>query len=190
MHTCDLRRTNRIACPPPLQLKLGATRVNTRERFHPDTCSPRFGEAFEFEATLPGEGRLEITCVDRDPFATDLFDDVIGSTVVDLEDRVFHPAWQALDGRPRPAPAGGWRCVPIERRQLCTESGAGNVGSLSLWVDIMSAEQARRFPLVDVTLAEPLKVEMRLCVYQTIDTPAGAGRDMFVKVSERWSDEG
>jgi hypothetical protein len=50
----------------------------------------------QLQCTLPGASKLEISCMDYDRFCLDP-DDLIGSTVIDLEDRVFDQRWRQWD---------------------------------------------------------------------------------------------
>lgn len=55
----------------------------------------------------------------------DLFgDDLIGRTVVDLDDRFFSPDWQAMEEK------------PIEWRQIYHESTSLSQGVIKMWVEI------------------------------------------------------
>ena len=58
---------------------------------------------YEFDADFPGAAPINICAYDFD----DLFgDDLIGKTVIDLDDRFFCPEWQQIEEK------------PIEYRQL------------------------------------------------------------------------
>jgi len=58
----------------------------------------------------------------------DLFgDDLIGTTIVDLEDRYFLPEWRAI-------------CeMPIEYRQIYHPSSNVSQGVLKMWIEINNA---------------------------------------------------
>ena len=84
------------------------------------TISLRSRQVFEFQTWLPGTSRLTIEVKDYDTIGRD---DLIGATAIDLEDRVFHPAWQAMPLKPLE-----WR--PLRSRRSKTPQG-----SLQLWVE-------------------------------------------------------
>jgi len=62
-----------------------------------DEPNPQFNKYWEFEMTFPGCPMLEIIANDYDM----LFgDDLIGNTLIDLEDRYFLPEWNAIKDKP------------------------------------------------------------------------------------------
>jgi Ca2+-dependent lipid-binding protein len=77
---------------PYLIIKIGKTTINLRDRRIENTLNPEFYEAIEIPVTIPGDSRLEITCMDWDGIG----DDFIGSTVIDIEDRWFCKEWRKL----------------------------------------------------------------------------------------------
>ena len=78
-----------------------------RDLYQLDEPNPKINRVYEFSGTFPGAQPLSIEAWDYD----DLFgDDLIGKTVIDLDDRFFSPDWQALEEK------------PIEYRQIYHES--------------------------------------------------------------------
>lgn len=62
-----------------------------------DEPCPKFFKSYEFEGTFPGCAPIEIEVWDYD----DIFgDDMIGKTVIDLEDRFFTYDWRSLEDKP------------------------------------------------------------------------------------------
>lgn len=62
-----------------------------------DQPNPKFFKHFDFDVEFPGAPPLVIQAYDYD----DLFgDDMIGETVVDLDDRFFSPEWQSIKEKP------------------------------------------------------------------------------------------
>jgi hypothetical protein len=61
------------------------------------TLNPEFFTKYEFETKLPGPSLLKVQIYDSNNFR---FDEVMGETVIDLEDRFYHPRWAALDIKP------------------------------------------------------------------------------------------
>jgi hypothetical protein len=52
---------------------------------------------YDFEGTFPGSSPLQVDVWDYD----EIFgDDLIGTTLVDLEDRYFSMEWNALEAKP------------------------------------------------------------------------------------------
>ncbi|XP_072489906.1 fer-1-like protein 5 isoform X2 [Notamacropus eugenii] len=79
-------KDNNGLCDPYVILKLGKTVLGSRHHYKPNTVDPVFGTVFELNCTIPLEKDLEITLFDFDLI---LPDDKIGSTVIDLENRLL-----------------------------------------------------------------------------------------------------
>uniref|UniRef100_A0A8C6CT22 Fer-1 like family member 5 n=1 Tax=Moschus moschiferus TaxID=68415 RepID=A0A8C6CT22_MOSMO len=73
-------------CDPYVILKLGQTLLGNRDKYQPNTLDPIFGVMFELSCTIPLEKDLEVQLYDFDLFSPD---DMIGTTVIDLEDRLL-----------------------------------------------------------------------------------------------------
>ncbi|KAF6270415.1 fer-1 like family member 5 [Rhinolophus ferrumequinum] len=67
-------------------LKLGQTELGNRDKYRPNSLDPIFGTMFELSCTIPLEKDLKIELYDFDLFSPD---DKIGSTVIDLENRLL-----------------------------------------------------------------------------------------------------
>uniref|UniRef100_A0A2K6FEI9 Fer-1 like family member 5 n=1 Tax=Propithecus coquereli TaxID=379532 RepID=A0A2K6FEI9_PROCO len=73
-------------CDPYVILKLGKTELGKRDTYQPNTLDPIFGTMFELTCNIPLEKDLEIQLYDFDLFSPD---DKIGTTVIDLENRLL-----------------------------------------------------------------------------------------------------
>lgn len=94
----DLRPTDANGKSDPyLVVKLGNKKISTRERYIPKELNPFFGEFFEFNAQIPINKDLTIKVKDHDRIGRN---DLIGKTVIDLEDRVLSKA-RATVGLPK-----------------------------------------------------------------------------------------
>lgn len=69
---------------PYLVVSFGEQEVSTRERHKRNTRDPKFFECFEFTSKLPGVNDILISVKDHNDIYSD---DLIGATVIDLEDR-------------------------------------------------------------------------------------------------------
>jgi Ca2+-dependent lipid-binding protein len=99
------------ASDPYLVLTCGKKVINERDNYQLDKEDPVFYKAYEFDAEFPGASPLKIQAFDYD----DLFgDDLIGETVIDLDDRFFSPEWQSV------------RFKPVEFRHLHHHSSSGS----------------------------------------------------------------
>ncbi|XP_023396913.2 LOW QUALITY PROTEIN: fer-1-like protein 5 [Loxodonta africana] len=73
-------------CDPYVILKLGQKQIGNRDTYQPNTLDPIFGTMFELSCNIPLEKDLEIHLYDFDLFSPD---DKIGTTVIDLENRLL-----------------------------------------------------------------------------------------------------
>ena len=82
-------------------------------------------------------------------------DDLVGRTVIDLEDRWFDDTWQGLGEATLCSDPGKvrWRAKPLELRPLHTPSQQQAQGHLECWVDILTPGDALSFPADHVALA-------------------------------------
>ena len=95
------------ASDPYLVLKLGDQKIENRKDHINNVTTAHFYRMFEFKTRLPGDALLKIDVMDFDDFGK-LSDDLIGSTTIDLEDRIFSERWKRdLSARP-----------PVEWRNL------------------------------------------------------------------------
>ena len=83
-------------------------------RYLSKTVNPEFYRMFEISTTLPGPSLLTVEVWDHDTLSSD---DLIGTTVIDLEDRLFHDVWQRLGTCPEPPP-DRFPPKPVEFRSL------------------------------------------------------------------------
>ncbi len=75
---------------PYLIVTCGKKVYNDRDNYQLDEPNPKFYKSFVFDCEFPGAPPIQIQAFDYD----DLFgDDLIGETMVDLDDRFFSPEW-------------------------------------------------------------------------------------------------
>lgn len=164
----DFMPMDGMTSDPYLVLSLGDERISDRRNYIPKTLSPGFFRCYEIPALLPGPSRLHIAAWDYD-FVT--FDDFIGETVVDIEDRWFDQRWQSLgmsrqtDERLAPR--------PVEDRTLHSPTFFGSCGQLRLWIDILTPGDAARFAKIDITPPPPRPFQLRVIVWRARDVASG-----------------
>ncbi|CAH7227352.1 Fer1l5 [Phodopus roborovskii] len=73
-------------CDPYVILKLGQTKLGSRDSYYPNTLDPIFGTVYELTCNIPLEKDLEVQLYDFDLITSD---DEIGTTVIDLENRLL-----------------------------------------------------------------------------------------------------
>jgi hypothetical protein len=104
-----------------LKITCGKKTFNDRDNYQLDQPNPKFFKHFDFDVDFPGAPPLVIEAYDYD----DLFgDDLIGTTIVDLDDRYFSPEWQSISEK------------PVEYRQLSHPSSTVSQGVIKMWVEI------------------------------------------------------
>jgi hypothetical protein len=147
---------------PYITVSLGKERISDRSNYLPKTLEPKFYRRFDIVTRLPGPSRLELGVWDYDLIS---FDDCIGTTVIDLEDRVFEQRWNAIgkeyQTNDRFAPR------PIEERTLWSPTSTTSQGTIRTWVDIIKANDAVKFQPIDITLPPPEEFEVRVIVWKT-----------------------
>ncbi|XP_053822437.1 fer-1-like protein 5 isoform X2 [Vidua chalybeata] len=97
---------------PYVRVALGKKTLGRRDQYVPNTLEPVFGRMFELTATIPLEKDLRVTIMDHDKVPPD---QEIGSTTIDLEDRLLSHR-RAHCGLPTLYHAAGPSCW---RDQLC-----------------------------------------------------------------------
>ena len=128
--------------------------------------------------------------MDKDNFFSD---DVIGKTVIDLEDRWFDHRWQKMgeenctvgDGKDNSSAKPRWQTKPVERRSLYHAGAKQPQGILEMWLDIMKPDVADVFPPDDVHLPPKQIFEVRVVLWKARDVPPmdwlEGMSDLFVK---------
>ncbi|XP_059055113.1 otoferlin-like [Achroia grisella] len=95
-------------CNPYIILRCGKKRLGDRTSYVPNTIHPVFGRIFEFRCTIPEDYVLNVSLYD---FESVQPDELIGSTCIDLEDRVYtkHRACVGLSHKYSLTGATKWR---------------------------------------------------------------------------------
>ncbi|NXR33519.1 MYOF protein, partial [Zosterops hypoxanthus] len=93
---------------PYVRVSLGKRTLGQRDQYVPNSLEPVFGRMFELTATIPLEKDLRVTIMDHDKVPPD---QEIGSTTIDLEDRLLSHfrAHCGLPAQYRPVGPSGWR---------------------------------------------------------------------------------
>jgi hypothetical protein len=138
---------------PYMVLTCGKKVYNERDNYTTDEPNPKFFKHYDFNTSFPGAQPLVIEAYDYDL----LFgDDLIGTTVVDLDDRFFSRDWQAIESK------------PIEYRTLKHESSSVGQGVVKMFLEINPTDKTpENIKVWDIT-PQPIKeYEVRLIVWDT-----------------------
>jgi hypothetical protein len=165
---------------PYLKLKIAGH--ESKGETHMKTLKPEFYERHTISCKIPGDALLNVDVMDWDRFSSD---DVIGSTVIDLEERWFSSEWQKMAVK------------PLENRPIYVKSSTQPQGQLQMWVDIAEKKagggKGGGMPLYDITPPPPADFECRIVVWKCEGIPAGDDfsdqSDMYVRAKKRPSEE-
>lgn len=105
---------------------------------------------------LPGVSNLRIQAWDYDTLFSD---ELIGETVIDIEDRYFDHNWTNLDHK------------PIEIRPLYHEEEHGVQGYVSLWLEIFDKKDKKLQTKWNIERPPEKKIELRVIIWQTKSIP-------------------
>ncbi|NXF26605.1 MYOF protein, partial [Rhodinocichla rosea] len=185
---------------PYVRVVLGKKTLGQRDQYVPNTLEPVFGRMFELTATIPLEKDLRVTIMDHDKVPPD---QEIGSTTIDLEDRLlshhrahcglptlYHTCWVGVTerGHPPPRHAGAPRerlalhvlnlceLVPehLETRGLQSRARPGlEQGKVQMWVDIFPTSLGPPGPPVNIDPRKAEGYELRCVVWNVRDTDPG-----------------
>ena len=143
---------------PYLRVSLGKHIISRREFSKSRCLDPVFHQLFEFQTELPGTSIVNVDVMDADTYTND---DLIGSTAIDLEERITSKRWLAT-GRTDDT---SYPLRPLETRGLSVPGSSQCRGLLSLWVDIFTEEEARKFPSIDISI-DPEPYVLRVVIWQ------------------------
>jgi len=135
---------------PYIVASLGKQKFDTRSQYVKKSLNPDFYQGFEFPCQIPGASEVKIDVFDFDGIG----DDLIGSTVIDIEDRWFTKDWRIIKKK------------PIEWRTLHNPTSSAGQGKLELWVDIMDTNQAKTEPLINISPPPLENWELRLIIWE------------------------
>jgi len=167
---------------PYLQIKIGKDKIKDKKAtLHKRTLDPDFYRSYEIPVNIPGDSQLKVQVFDWDRFTSD---DLIGETVIDLEDRWFSKKWQWIGGtewykekskdmtdaddvKSRIEKLGFLK--PIEVRDLYHASSTNPQGQVKLWCDIIPDTLARGLEADVVEPPEPMMCEVRVICWKSKD---------------------
>ena len=128
--------------------------VDEKKNHQDDQKNCKWYKYYDIAGEMPGSSILKIQVYDYDDI---LSDDLIGTTLIDLEDRYFNCDWQKLIEK------------PVEVRPLINPDFNGSQGQIYLWLEIFEASQkASKIPWK--ISPEPItELQVRLVIWETED---------------------
>jgi hypothetical protein len=180
---------------PYIKLKLGDQVISDRANFQKNVSNnAKFYKSFEMQAKFPGSSKLEVMVMDWDAIGQD---NLVGKTIVDLEDRWFSKDWNEMIWDRCGHGDGPRLLTPVERRDLWSPVSTNPQGTLEMWIDLIPTSQVGKHPLIDISLPPPMEYELRFIIY-SVDEWEEPGdffsglTDMFIKAklgaNGRWQE--
>jgi len=124
------------------------------------TNEPDFYMLEERDVVLPDDGKLEVRVMDKANAFEFGGDALIGSTILDLEDRWHSRSWRKVNARQE---------IPRENRPLSTAEVPGkNRGSIEMWVEMIESQRAADLKASPLVKPPELEIEIRIVVWDCI----------------------
>eukprot|EP00698_Gefionella_okellyi_P008992 TRINITY_DN2257_c0_g1_i2.p1 TRINITY_DN2257_c0_g1~~TRINITY_DN2257_c0_g1_i2.p1 ORF type:complete len:1294 (-),score=282.18 TRINITY_DN2257_c0_g1_i2:252-4133(-) len=142
---------------PYIQIQLGDQTIDDTNGKQQKTVNPNWYKMYELKTSLPGNSELRINVMDWNFL---LKNELIGTTIIDLEDRVFSEQWKRM---------GSLSPKPKEWRTLWSPLASTSQGQIEMWVEILTVDEAARTPPFPITPPRPEKYELRVVLWETKD---------------------
>jgi len=164
---------------PYLAYKLGnSIVVSMRNMAQYNTNVPSFYRVEERDIVMPAESRLQVDLFDFQDTLGEAIngEKLIGSTVIDLEDRWHSAAWKdCMDRRQQ---------VPTENRGLINPQLSGqNCGSIEMWVEMIDSVRASDIKASELRKPPAMEIEIRLVIRTCKNVKLWDGSKTDVKVT-------
>jgi len=141
---------------PFLVIRNGKSAQNVKddvENFQKDTLNPNFYRCFELPTLVPGNPTLTIEVWDKDLHGRQL----IGSTTIDIENRLFSEEW--LKKSPK----------PVERRYLWSPASLAPQGKLEMWLEMLTPAQALAVKAKPLKPPMQIECQLRVVVFSVVE---------------------
>ena len=128
--------------------------INERDKYQEDQKNCKWYKYYDIPAELPGSSTLKIEVMDWDEI---LSDDLIGYTIIDLEDRYYNDAWQEM------------KYKPIETRPLLHPDIEGDQGKCIMWLEMFEANTISENKPWIIDPQPICEMQVRFVVWETED---------------------
>eukprot|EP00933_Yihiella_yeosuensis_P033858 TRINITY_DN27478_c0_g2_i3.p1 TRINITY_DN27478_c0_g2~~TRINITY_DN27478_c0_g2_i3.p1 ORF type:complete len:583 (-),score=160.86 TRINITY_DN27478_c0_g2_i3:112-1860(-) len=164
---------------PYLSYKLGTSiLVSMRNMAQFNTNVPNFYRVEERDIRMPAESRLQVDLFDYQDSLGETFngEKLIGSTVIDLEDRWHSEEWKnSMDIKMQ---------VATENRPLINPQLDGqNCGSIEMWVEMLDSVRASDIKAAVLTKPPAVEIEVRMVIRFVKNVKLMNGEKTDVKVA-------
>eukprot|EP01016_Furgasonia_blochmanni_P049256 TRINITY_DN7455_c0_g1_i2.p1 TRINITY_DN7455_c0_g1~~TRINITY_DN7455_c0_g1_i2.p1 ORF type:complete len:1220 (-),score=269.58 TRINITY_DN7455_c0_g1_i2:385-4044(-) len=136
---------------PYLIIKCGDRIIKDKKISKRTGINPDFYCQFDFDVRLPGSCTIRLEVWNDDPFG---FDDLIGFTEIDVEDRYFNRKWMAKAKK------------PVESRNIMPEFSKKSVGRLQMILELLESVKMKPY---DISPLKKEEYELRVVVWETMD---------------------
>jgi len=147
------------SCDSYPEIKLGDQVITDKKSMVPVNLNPNYWASYSMSCQIPGASNMTISLWDEDELNAN---DLIGSTTIDLENRLFNPEWVSHTLK------------PLERRTLRLPTSPLSQGKIEMWVDILTPSEAKQLPMVDIKPPAPADFELRVIVHEVRKIPITA----------------
>ena len=128
--------------------------VNEKKNHQDDQKNCKWYKYYDIPGEMPGSSNLKIEVMDYDDL---LSDDLIGYTIIDLEDRYFNTDWQNLVEK------------PVEIRPLVNLDFNGAQGYVYMWLEIFESSLKSQMEPWQIAPEPITEFEVRFVVWETED---------------------
>ena len=137
--------------------------------------NPEFNKCFQLPCSFPENSVLHIELYERRSATTSFSDVLIGSCMIDIENRWFHPKFQTLLNLANP---NSKTHIPIETWTIRSADSAGiPKGKLKLWVEIMDQVTSMGRAIEMLPSPQPENLQVRIVLWRTRGIPNAEGED-------------
>ena len=140
---------------PYIKIYLGdQKKFDEQKNYINNVRNAKWYKYYDIIGEFPGDSTLKIEVWDYDPIFRD---EIIGSTLIDLEDRYFNSDWLEM------------KYKPIETRLLLHPDLSRQQGNITLWVEIFDKKDMIHMEPWQISPEPKSSIEMRLIIWETED---------------------
>jgi len=116
------------SCDSYPEIRLGESVITDKDSKVGLNLNPNWWASYSMSCQIPGAWTLSVSIWDEDTLNAN---DLIGTTTIDLENRLFNPEWVF------------YTLKPLERRTLRLPMSPLWQGKVEMWVDVLTPSEAK-----------------------------------------------